>query len=223
MQSLRKFKINKPQPNRSVSTRGSIFCFLIVWHLNLESTCQPAFHFQAFMSSHVHDGTWSSYIVLLQVFNRLRHVSFLRSWHGTCLETRHWAMQIYEHCLATADRRKQSWLIFIARRVKGYSSNAWYAQEVSFEEPMGRKSLQALWQNYKVDLAFYGSVHNYEGTSYVWGMCATLLVSPLVFFHSYLSVITRELFPLNEVAPFLPLFVAEHMHVLGKIPLYRTA
>ncbi|CAN6477187.1 unnamed protein product [Victoria cruziana] len=69
-----------------------------------------------------------------------------------------------EHCLATADRQKQPWLIFIAHRVLGYSSNAWYAQEGSFEEPMGRESLQGLWQKYKVDLAFYGHVHNYERT-----------------------------------------------------------
>ncbi|XP_023887771.1 nucleotide pyrophosphatase/phosphodiesterase [Quercus suber] len=27
---------------------------------------------------------------------------------------------------------------------------------------MGRESLQKLWQKYKVDLAFYGHVHNYE-------------------------------------------------------------
>ncbi|XP_049936772.1 probable inactive purple acid phosphatase 27 [Nymphaea colorata] len=69
-----------------------------------------------------------------------------------------------EHCLATADRQKQPWLIFVAHRVLGYSSNSWYAQEGSFEEPMGRESLQGLWQKYKVDLAFYGHVHNYERT-----------------------------------------------------------
>ncbi|XP_042051440.1 nucleotide pyrophosphatase/phosphodiesterase-like [Salvia splendens] len=27
---------------------------------------------------------------------------------------------------------------------------------------MGRESLQKLWQKYKVDIAFYGHVHNYE-------------------------------------------------------------
>lgn len=69
-----------------------------------------------------------------------------------------------EECLATADRQKQPWLIFIAHRVLGYSSNSWYAEEGSFEEPMGRESLQKLWQRYKVDLAFYGHVHNYERT-----------------------------------------------------------
>lgn len=69
-----------------------------------------------------------------------------------------------EECLATADRQKQPWLIFIAHRVLGYSSNAWYAEEGSFEEPMGRESLQKLWQKYKVDLSFFGHVHNYERT-----------------------------------------------------------
>ncbi|KAI4343616.1 hypothetical protein L6164_010947 [Bauhinia variegata] len=69
-----------------------------------------------------------------------------------------------EHCLATADRQKQPWLIFAAHRVLGYSSNYWYGLEGSYEEPMGRESLQKLWQRYKVDLAFFGHVHNYERT-----------------------------------------------------------
>ncbi|KAF7838174.1 nucleotide pyrophosphatase/phosphodiesterase-like [Senna tora] len=67
-----------------------------------------------------------------------------------------------EHCLATVARHKQPWLIFSAHRVLGYSSNSWYGLEGSFEEPMGRESLQGLWQKYKVDIAFYGHVHNYE-------------------------------------------------------------
>ncbi|XP_021847584.1 nucleotide pyrophosphatase/phosphodiesterase [Spinacia oleracea] len=67
-----------------------------------------------------------------------------------------------ENCLATADRQKQPWLIFAAHRVLGYSSDKWYGKEGSFEEPMGRESLQKLWQRYKVDIAFYGHVHNYE-------------------------------------------------------------
>ncbi|KAL1549531.1 putative inactive purple acid phosphatase 27 [Salvia divinorum] len=67
-----------------------------------------------------------------------------------------------EKCLASADRQKQPWLIFVAHRVLGYSSNSWYGLEGSFEEPMGRESLQKLWQKYKVDIAFYGHVHNYE-------------------------------------------------------------
>lgn len=69
-----------------------------------------------------------------------------------------------EKCLASVDRQKQPWLIFAAHRVLGYSSNEFYGQEGSFEEPMGRESLQKLWQKYKVDIAFYGHVHNYERT-----------------------------------------------------------
>ncbi|CAN4077464.1 unnamed protein product [Withania somnifera] len=69
-----------------------------------------------------------------------------------------------ENCLASVDRQKQPWLIFAAHRVLGYSSDKWYGLEGSFEEPMGRESLQRLWQKYKVDIAFYGHVHNYERT-----------------------------------------------------------
>ncbi|TQD87185.1 hypothetical protein C1H46_027220 [Malus baccata] len=67
-----------------------------------------------------------------------------------------------EECLASVDRQKQPWLIFLAHRVLGYSSASFYVAEGSFEEPMGRESLQKLWQKYKVDLAVYGHVHNYE-------------------------------------------------------------
>nr|QCQ29189.1 purple acid phosphatase [Camellia fraterna] len=69
-----------------------------------------------------------------------------------------------EHCLASVDRLKQPWLIFLAHRVLGYSSDAYYALEGSFAEPMGRDSLQKLWQKYKVDIAMFGHVHNYERT-----------------------------------------------------------
>lgn len=69
-----------------------------------------------------------------------------------------------EHCLASVDRQKQPWLIFLAHRVLGYSSGSFYADEGAFEEPMGRESLQKLWQKYKVDIAVYGHVHNYERT-----------------------------------------------------------
>lgn len=69
-----------------------------------------------------------------------------------------------EHCLASVDRQKQPWLIFLAHRVLGYSSCDYYVEEGSFEEPMGRESLQKLWQKYKVDIALYGHVHNYERT-----------------------------------------------------------
>ncbi|KAF1871010.1 hypothetical protein Lal_00020744 [Lupinus albus] len=67
-----------------------------------------------------------------------------------------------EQCLATVDRKQQPWLIFSAHRPLAYSSNAWYGMEGSFEEPEGREHLQHLWQKYKVDIAFYGHVHNYE-------------------------------------------------------------
>ncbi|KAI4386411.1 hypothetical protein MLD38_004343 [Melastoma candidum] len=73
-----------------------------------------------------------------------------------------------EHCLASADRQKQPWLIFLAHRVLGYSSDASYAAEGSFGEPMGKESLQKLWQKYKVDIAIFGHVHNYERTCPVY-------------------------------------------------------
>lgn len=77
-----------------------------------------------------------------------------------------------ESCLASADRQKQPWLIFIAHRVLGYSSDYWYSLEGSFEEPMGRESLQRLWQKHKVDMAFFGHVHNYERTCPIYqGQC----------------------------------------------------
>ncbi|XP_062111438.1 probable inactive purple acid phosphatase 1 [Humulus lupulus] len=69
-----------------------------------------------------------------------------------------------ENCLASVDRQKQPWLIFLAHRVLGYSSGDFYVDEGSFGEPMGRESLQKLWQKYKVDIAIYGHVHNYERT-----------------------------------------------------------
>ncbi|KAM4107649.1 hypothetical protein ACB094_04G161800 [Castanea mollissima] len=69
-----------------------------------------------------------------------------------------------EHCLASVDRRKQPWLIFAAHRPLGYSSNNYFGEEGSFDEPMGRDDLQKLWQKYRVDIAFYGHVHNYERT-----------------------------------------------------------
>ncbi|PUZ52373.1 hypothetical protein GQ55_6G264400 [Panicum hallii var. hallii] len=73
-----------------------------------------------------------------------------------------------EQCLSTVDRKHQPWLVFAAHRVLGYSSNDWYAMEGSFEEPEGRESLQKLWQKYRVDIAFFGHVHNYERTCPVY-------------------------------------------------------
>lgn len=72
--------------------------------------------------------------------------------------------EFLERCMASVDRQKQPWLVFLAHRVLGYSSGAFYVKEGSFEEPMGRDSLQELWQRHRVDLAVYGHVHNYERT-----------------------------------------------------------
>lgn len=83
-----------------------------------------------------------------------------------------------EHCLASVDRQKQPWLIFLAHRVLGYSSTDYYANEGSFAEPMGRDDLQKLWQKYKVDIAFYGHVHSYERTCPVYQVS---LIQSLIF------------------------------------------
>ncbi|KAJ0963491.1 hypothetical protein J5N97_028613 [Dioscorea zingiberensis] len=76
--------------------------------------------------------------------------------------------EFIEHCLASVDRQKQPWLIFLAHRVLGYYSDYSYSVEGSFQEPMGRESLQELWQKYKVDIALYGHAHNYERTCPVY-------------------------------------------------------
>ncbi|XP_057549586.1 nucleotide pyrophosphatase/phosphodiesterase-like [Amaranthus tricolor] len=73
-----------------------------------------------------------------------------------------------EKCLASANRHKQPWLIFAGHRPLGYSSNNWFGIEGSFDEPMGRDDLQKLWQRYRVDIAFFGHVHNYERTCPVY-------------------------------------------------------
>ncbi|KAF7054938.1 hypothetical protein CFC21_062525, partial [Triticum aestivum] len=73
-----------------------------------------------------------------------------------------------EHCLSSVDRQKQPWLIFLAHRVLGYSSATFYGAEGTTEEPMGRESLQLLWQKYRVDIAMYGHVHGYERTCPVY-------------------------------------------------------
>lgn len=89
-----------------------------------------------------------------------------------------------EHCLASVDRQKQPWLIFLAHRVLGYSSGSFYAEEGSFEEPMGRENLQGLWQKYKVDIAIYGHVHNYERTCPIYQVRLeyTAYLKPFFFF-----------------------------------------
>jgi hypothetical protein len=69
--------------------------------------------------------------------------------------------------------RDQPWLVFLAHRPLGYSSNDFYQQEGSFSEPMGR-ALQPLWQKHRVDLAVYGHVHNYEQTCPVYENICTV-------------------------------------------------
>ncbi|KAL8143944.1 hypothetical protein V2J09_016976 [Rumex salicifolius] len=102
--------------------------------------------------------------------NRAKYSADYGMFHFCIADTEHdWRegteqYKFIERCLASADRQKQPWLIFAGHRVLGYSSDYYYGQEGSFEEPMGRESLQKLWQKYKVDLAFYGHVHNYERT-----------------------------------------------------------
>jgi len=81
-----------------------------------------------------------------------------------------------EHCLSSVDRQKQPWLIFLAHRVLGYSSATFYEDEGTTEEPMGRESLQSLWQKYKVDIAMYGHVHGYERTCPVYEVCFSHLL-----------------------------------------------
>ena len=73
-----------------------------------------------------------------------------------------------EHCLASVDRKKQPWLIFLAHRVLGYSSTSFYAETGYFAERLGRVHLEKLWKKYKVDVAVYGHAHNYERTCPVY-------------------------------------------------------
>ena len=87
-----------------------------------------------------------------------------------CREGSKWCKFI-KKCLASIDRQKQPWLIFAAHRVLGYSSAYW--KDGSYGESMGRDSLQKLWQKYKVDIAFYGHVHNYERTCPIYQVWIT--------------------------------------------------
>lgn len=91
-----------------------------------------------------------------------------------------------EECMRTVDRQKQPWVIFLAHRVLGYSSGYHYALEGTFSEPWGRDDLQSLWQKYKVDLAFYGHIHNYERTCPVYQVRAPSY-SCIYFPENYLS------------------------------------
>lgn len=80
-----------------------------------------------------------------------------------------------EECLASVDRQSQPWLIFIGHRVLGYSSAEDYQTVGTFAEPMARDNLQDLWQKYKVDVATYGHVHNYERTCPVYQVTSSQL------------------------------------------------
>lgn len=88
-----------------------------------------------------------------------------------------------EHCLSSVDRQKQPWLIFLAHRVLGYSSCTFYAEQGSSSEPMGRESLQSLWQKYKVDLAIYGHVHSYERTCPIYQVFLNFVSTKVLFLH----------------------------------------
>uniref|UniRef100_A0A7N2RBC4 Purple acid phosphatase n=1 Tax=Quercus lobata TaxID=97700 RepID=A0A7N2RBC4_QUELO len=105
-----------------------------------------------------------------------------------------------EKCLASADRQKQPWLIFAAHRVLGYSSNYW--KDGSYGESMGRESLQKLWQKYKVDIAFYGHVHNYERTCPIYQFIYQPLCSILTthVYHLHINA-ARELVESGDIIP----------------------
>lgn len=119
-----------------------------------------------------------------------------------------------ENCLASADRQKQPWLIFAGHRVLGYTSDKWYSQGGAFEEPMGRESLQKLWQKYKVDIAFYGHVHNYERTCPIYEVQIFYLEN-LSFNFQFLLQFKSE-FHVNN-----PLCCVEPMCIFRKISLLR--
>lgn len=107
-----------------------------------------------------------------------------------------------EHCLASVDRQKQPWLIFLAHRVLGYSSDETYANQGSFSEPMGRDDLQKLWQKYKVDIAFFGHVHSYERTCPIY----------------------QVMFMFNDVSLlFLFFLISLYQHYYGYISIFGTS
>ncbi|CAM6126904.1 unnamed protein product [Calypogeia fissa] len=78
-----------------------------------------------------------------------------------------------EDCPASVDRQAQPWLMFLARRIPGYSSGGEYQANGTFAEPKGRDELEELCQKYKVDVATYGYVHNFERTCPVYNGSAT--------------------------------------------------
>ncbi|PWA46378.1 inactive purple acid phosphatase-like protein [Artemisia annua] len=54
-----------------------------------------------------------------------------------------------EKYLASVDKNKQPWQIFAAHRVLRYSSNSWYAQEGSFEDPWEENIYRSYGRNIK--------------------------------------------------------------------------
>lgn len=139
----------------------------------------------------------------LKVGNSIRYSTDYGMFRFCVADTEHdWRegteqYQFIEHCLASVDRQKQPWLIFLAHRVLGYSSATFYADTGSFGEPMGRESLQKLWQKYKVDIAIYGHAHHYERTCPIYQVCQVLhtmmrlssLCSSWVFWSSIFKVV----------------------------------
>ncbi|XBI82469.1 hypothetical protein VPH35_091151 [Triticum aestivum] len=106
----------------------------------------------------------------LLVLHGLRDVPVLRGGQRARLAGGHGAVQyrFLDRCLGSVDRAKQPWLVFIAHRVLGYSSGFFYGYDGAFAEPMARQSLEGLWRRHRVDVAFYGHVHQYERTCPVY-------------------------------------------------------
>jgi hypothetical protein len=77
--------------------------------------------------------------------------------------------------------------------VLGYSSSSGYASEGSFEEPMGRESLQRLWQKYKVDIAFYGHVHQYERTCPIYQVRTIIKYAIILFTFEATCIVPKSI------------------------------
>lgn len=118
--------------------------------------------------------------------------------------------QFIEHCLASVDRQKQPWFIFLAHRVLGYSSSFWCAAEGSFAEPMGRDSLQKLWQKYKVDMAIYGHVHKYQRTCPIYQVLSQFEATKLHLVIFLLHLFCHCLLEINLMETDLIFFTSLH-------------
>ncbi|KAM3704205.1 hypothetical protein ACJW31_04G158000 [Castanea mollissima] len=139
-----------------------------------------------------HERDWPDSCVIAETLYYVPAENRAKFWYSTNYGMFHFCIADTEHdwregseqhkfiekCLASVDRRKQPWLIFAAHRPLGYSSNDWFGQEGSFSEPMGRDDMQKLWQKYRVDIAFYGHVHDYERTCPIYqNVCVNSEVS----------------------------------------------